>query len=306
VRHLILLIASSGALASSIACSGGASPSTPTAPIIDAALPAGVQVDATAITQPTPDGPRRKIVVLDPGHGGPEVGAANYDVVEKHSNLDMALRIERYLAQAGVRVILTRRDDGRLAEPPAGVATGFGATRRDLQARVDLANAEGADVFLSIHSNGSTDPSQRGVEVWYDPNREFGDQNRQLAQALLTNVLAELDAYGYAAVDRGLKDDTCFRMRFDRCFPLFVLGQPRTTTRDEVIRRGGTPDALGFAPGQEAITTRATEMPGALLELLFISNAADAAVLADDRGRDAIARGVAEALVGVLGLEVPA
>jgi N-acetylmuramoyl-L-alanine amidase len=47
-------------------------------------------------------------------------------------------------------------------------------------------------------------------------------------------------------------------------------------------------------------------MPGALLELLFISNAADAAVLADDRGRDAIARGVAEALVGVLGLEVPA
>ena len=41
-------------------------------------------------------------------------------------------------------------------------------------------------------------------------------------------------------------------------------------------------------------------MPGALVELLFISNAADAAVLADDAGREAIARAVADSLLTLL------
>jgi N-acetylmuramoyl-L-alanine amidase len=44
-------------------------------------------------------------------------------------------------------------------------------------------------------------------------------------------------------------------------------------------------------------------MPGALVELLFISNASDAAVLRDDSGREAIARGVADALLQTLALE---
>jgi hypothetical protein len=113
-------------------------------------------------------------------------------------------------------------------------------------------------------------------------------------------VLRELAAYGYSAVDRGIKDDTCFRERSGRCFPLFVLGPPRTTTREDLLRRGINPDVLGLGPEETAITSRATQMPGALVELLFISNAADAAILADSAGRDALARGVASALLMML------
>jgi N-acetylmuramoyl-L-alanine amidase len=261
--------------------------------------PPGVDAPAAAPSaEPTPDGPRAPVVVLDPGHGGEEVGASNYGVVEKDSNLDMALRVERILVDAGVNVVLTRRDDRRvLAHAGTGAAGTFPATRIDLQARIDLANRERADLFISIHSNGSPDAGQRGVEVWFDPNREFGDRNRALAETLQRSVVAELAAYGYGAVDRGIKDDTCFRSRNGRCFPLFVLGPPRTTTREELVRRGFDPATLGLEPGQDAVTTRATEMPAALVELLFISNAADAAVLADDAGRDAIARGVANAIL---------
>ena len=242
---------------------------------------------------------RPKTVVLDPGHGGPDdVGAANYGVVEKHSNLEMALRVEALLKAQGLRVILTRRADSRSVLYPAdGPLSGFGASRADLQARVDLVNAEKADLFISIHSNGSTDGNQKGVEVWYDPNRPFGDKNLRRAQLLLAHVLAELRAYDYRAVDRGLKDDTCFRVRDGRCFPLFVLGPERETRREEVLRRGGNPEQLGFAPGQEVITTRATQMPGALVELLIISNEADAAVLRDEGGRDAMASGIARAVM---------
>lgn len=204
-------------------------------------------------------------MVLDPGHGGEEVGAADHGIVEKESNLDMALRIEAVLQSHGVRVVLTRRDDARVAAAPSGQAPGsFPATRVDLQARVDIANAEAADLFVSIHSNGSTDPSQSGVEAWYDPNRAFGATNRQFAEHLVAHVLRELSAYGYAAVDRGIQEDTCFRSRFGRCFPLFLLGPERTTHRRDLVARGLNPEAFGFRPGQDSVTSRATGMPGVL------------------------------------------
>ena len=55
------------------------------------------------------------------------------------------------------------------------------------------------------------------------------------------------------------------------------------------LRRGGDPSTLGFAAGQDAIASRATQMSGVLVELLFISNPDDVRLLADD----ALARGVA-------------
>jgi N-acetylmuramoyl-L-alanine amidase len=246
---------------------------------------------------PTPDVP---VVVIDPGHGGEEVGAANHGVTEKDSNLEMGLRLERLLKEAGVIVVLTRRTDARVASLAAETPGAFGSTRFDLQRRIDMANEADADLFVSIHSNGSTDPSQNGVEVWYDPNREFGETNLEFAQSALSNVLVELRAYGYNAYDRGVQDDTCFRFRNGRCFPLFLLGPPRTTTRQQIIDRGLDPEALGFPAGQDGVTSRATGMPGILVELLFISNAADAAVLNDEAGREAMARGLARAIEDML------
>jgi N-acetylmuramoyl-L-alanine amidase len=139
------------------------------------------------------------------------------------------------------------------------------------------------------------------MEVWYDPQRAFGADNERLARLLQDGVVSSLAEYGYAARDRGLKDDTCFRNRNGRCFPLFVLGPERVVRRDELVRRGIKPDDFGFTNGVEERRTRATEMPGALIELLFITHASDAAVLSNEAGRDAIARGVAAAIVEFVG-----
>jgi N-acetylmuramoyl-L-alanine amidase len=288
-------------LSISIVATSGCAGSGPAAGT-DGIPPRTASSEATATIVPpqataTPD--TRLTIVLDAGHGGDEVGAAGHGVVEKHSNLDLAMRVEQLLVAQGYEVVLTRRSDARAAPAPA-LGSSFGATRFDLQARVDLANAPAADVFISIHSNGSPSASESGVEVWYDPQREFGDENRALAASLQRGVLTSLAAYGYDALDRGLKDDTCFRERFDRCFPLFVLGPERVIRREDLLRRGLDPANFGFADDDEVRTTRATQMPGALVELLFITNAADAAVLSDDAGRDAIARGVADGIVEFL------
>lgn len=280
-------------LAASSACTGDG-PGT-TADVVP-----DVQQEAEAQGPPPSSTPDLPVVVIDAGHGGDEVGAANHGVVEKNSNLDMAMRVERLLSETGVRAILTRREDARVASLPSPPPGAFGSTRFDLQRRIDIANDADADIFVSIHSNGSTDPRQNGVEVWYDPNRPFGEENLALAESVLSNVLFELRAFGYDAHDRGVQDDTCFRFRNGRCFALFLLGPPRTTTRQQIIDRGLDPAALGFPAGMDAITTRASEMPGVLVELLFISNATDAAVLNDDAAREAMARGIVRAVQGML------
>ncbi|WP_337871522.1 N-acetylmuramoyl-L-alanine amidase [Meiothermus sp.] len=100
---------------------------------------------------------RRFAVVVDAGHGGPDPGALG-PVVEKALNLEVALRVRRFLQSAGVEVILTRESD-----------TAFSPDKRtDLAQRVAL--AEGKDLFVSIHAN-ATVPARAdawcGLEVYY-------------------------------------------------------------------------------------------------------------------------------------------
>jgi N-acetylmuramoyl-L-alanine amidase len=299
-RIALLALAAIGVLVSAFAVITVSSAGTSIARDDTAAAPPQAQVSAAAPqAEPPASSPKtkdRKVVVLDPGHGGDEVGAAANGVVEKTSNLDMAMRVEKLLLAQNLDIVLTRRTDARAAEQVAG----YTATRTDLQARVDLANAAGGDVFVTLHSNGSTDSSLHGVEAWYDSSRtDYAAEGKQLADLLKAGVLKELSAWGYNTTDRGLYDGACFRMFNGRCFTLYVIAGPRETTRREVIGRGGDPEALGFN-GADVIYSRPTHMPAALLESLFITNAADATVLRSDAGRDAIARGIAGAIVEYL------
>lgn len=229
----------------------------------------------------------QRVIALDPGHGGEEIGAAHsspqgWVVREKEVNLAVAQKLKQLLEQEGFQVVLTRDSDRRVyalpegALPPdlAGRSPAFSRTRADLQARIDLANAAGADLFISLHANGSASSGTSGVEVWYDGKRPFATQNLALAQAVQAALLEELRAIGYQAVDRGVKEDSHWRSFQGRSFPLFVLGPPRT----ELSPLQPTP-------------TRATQMPGILGETLFLSNPGEAALLRQEHVQQALARG---------------
>jgi N-acetylmuramoyl-L-alanine amidase len=187
----------------------------------------------------------------------------------------MAQRVERYLRPADVDVLLTRQDAGRA--PGAYTASGFSATRGDLQARVKAANAAGATAFVSLHSNGSPDPGQRGVEMYYESRREFADESLRLARHVLDGALGGLAAAGYPSRNRGVIDAACWRNNNGRCIGLFVL-----------------------SPGSSS--KEATAMPAILAELLFISNADDAALLRSSAVRDSMAQGVAAGILSYLGV----
>lgn len=145
---------------------------------------------------------------------------------------------------------------------------------KDLQARVDAANSAGADLFLSIHNNGHPDPGESGSEVWYDPGRSFGDRNLAFAKLALTGIVQRVRGLGYPVVERGVKDDSNFRIFQGRAYNIYVLGA---------------------GSGPRAHTP--TQMPGVLGESLFLSNPGDAAMLRKPATLDAIAAGYRDAIV---------
>jgi N-acetylmuramoyl-L-alanine amidase len=96
----------------------------------------------------------RPKIVLDPGHGGEDPGAEGY-AVEKEMTLDIARRLKRLLrTRLGAEVVLTRDADETLA----------------LKERTARANAEGADLFVSIHANATPSGDARGIETYYLDN----------------------------------------------------------------------------------------------------------------------------------------
>lgn len=93
-----------------------------------------------------------KIVFLDPGHGGAETGAkAAGGLKEKDVNLGISLRLRDLLVAGGFNVIMSRSDDRTVG----------------LFDRPKTANDSGAEVFVSIHNNASTDSRDNGTEIWY-------------------------------------------------------------------------------------------------------------------------------------------
>lgn len=270
----------------------GGSAAAPAGPV-PASGPSDALTEALALAREV--GP--PVVVLDPGHGGDEVGAAAHGVVEKTSNLEIALRVEAILERAGLRVLLTRRDDTRAIPPPGFEARrGQRPARVDLQARIDLANLSGAAAFVSIHSNGHGDPSLRGIETYYNPNHPRGAEGLTLAGLVQSRTVQSLAAAGFGVVDRGVMNAECVYSRGGTCRSIFVISEPRVTRLADVR----DPVAAGFLPGEEVISSRATEMPAALVELLFVSNAQDAALLQDEAARQAMAEGVARGILDFL------
>ncbi len=107
--------------------------------------------DATdVVCGPHPDQPHLvRTIVIDPGHGGEEEGARNIDgVCEKDVNLAIALELERRLR--GFCIVMTRRSD----------------TDVSLADRVRIANDAEADLFVSVHVNGSSHREFSGVETY--------------------------------------------------------------------------------------------------------------------------------------------
>lgn len=113
----------------------------------------------------------KKYVVIDPGHGGSDVGATRNGIYEKNITLDVSKKVVALLEKKGFVVKMTRTGDQTVS----------------LQERVDISEEVNPDIFVSIHVNSSNSDSPSGLETHY-----YKDNSLTLAKnvhaALLNNV----------------------------------------------------------------------------------------------------------------------
>lgn len=282
-------------------------PATAAQPLVRATVPSlaapsvdGANPEVAVVETPAPAAPllfaRPPVVCLDPGHGGPDSGFTRFfenDVPaleEKYLTLEHAWDLEARLVQRGFQVVMTRetdtavnvdgRDvngDGRTAahDPPRSDRN---KTLDELQARIDVCNAAGADLLVSMHVNGYSNGNPRGYETWFTRERPFGDRNAVFATLAYAHLKEQLARIGYqlpAEEERGVLPDTTADVQKEHSvFKHFIITGPAV-------------------PG----VVEPSAMPGAIVEALFVSNDGDAAVLGSPDGRSAIVTAYENAIV---------
>jgi N-acetylmuramoyl-L-alanine amidase len=201
----------------------------------------------------------RNIVCIDPGHGGEDLGNVRLEndrivLQEKDIVLEHSLMLAERLREQGYEVVLTRETDTEVnpsnedVNGDGEVAPEGGPARTDqlddLQARVNICNLAAADLLVSVHYNGAENEFLSGYEVWFNDERPFSGRSQAFATFMHEALAEAYAAAGYEAVDRGIGIEDHV-----------VTGPERT---GELVP---------------------SEMPGAVVEGLFLSNDEDAAFI---------------------------
>jgi N-acetylmuramoyl-L-alanine amidase len=192
------------------------------------------------------------LVAIDPGHGGIDEGTYPYnpegtlDYSEAKVTLQIAFRLRDILVANHIRVFLTRDGDYMNNENWLDInGDGLQDIGDETQARVDMVNTQGADLFFAIHLNartyndGSVDPNYNGATTYYCSDRPQAYESLRLAELVHAQVLQALTGYGYEPFDQGVIDDINID-DFEPRLHLIMLG-PQT---DRIARPSLMPAAL--------------------------------------------------------------
>lgn len=122
----------------------------------------------------------KKTVIIDPGHGGIDVGTVGIDgSLEKNINLSISLDLYDYLMVSGINTVLTRDGDYEVYK------AGEKRTKSDLYNRMDFINSVPNSILISIHQNHFENEAEWGTQVWFSPNDEISPT---LADKILQSV----------------------------------------------------------------------------------------------------------------------
>lgn len=226
-------------------------------------------------------------VVLDPGHGGSDEGTVYNDgkirITEKMVTLALAKAAAQDLKSQGIEVFLTRESDEEV----------------ELGDRTSVANKLKANVFLSIHMNsipeGQSSRTAYGVET-YILNNTTDASSRRLAK--LENTLFDHSEIGnttemdVAMILRDLKLDANLSesKRLACAIQGSIVKATAESSRDAMDRNRGIKQALFHV-------LLGAEMPSALLEAGFLSNARDRSVVLTASGQRSVAQAIAQAVI---------
>lgn len=219
-------------------------------------------------------GKSKKVVMLDPGHGGQDPGAISKSGhYEKDLTLKMARETRKLLEKAGYKVVMTRDSDVYVT----------------LRGRVKKAHAAKADLFISIHADSTTNRSAKGLSIYTISETASDKEAAALAEREnKSDILLGMDLGDYqqevssVLIDLA-KQDT---MKESRRYAGLVVGEMRQTVQL-------VPNAHRFAG---FAVLKSPNIPSVLLEMGYLSNKQEERLLQKESYRKKLGEALVKAV----------
>lgn len=239
-----------------------------------------VGIDASTSLAKLPVSKKKRFrVVIDAGHGGHDTGAVGKNTKEKDITLSMALKLEQYLNKnlPEVEVLLTRNTDVFIP----------------LFSRIQFANEQNADLFISLHCNFISNAKTRGTETFVmglvRANENLEVAKRENASILLeSNYLSNYDGYDPNSAEGHIIMSMYQNNYLEKSIELAAKIEEQFS-KLHLSKSRGVKQA-GFA------VLRRASMPAVLVEAGFLSNETDEAFLLSDEGQQIVVQSVFNAI----------
>jgi N-acetylmuramoyl-L-alanine amidase len=250
---------------SSAATAAPNAPVAPTGPVAPVAPPGDLPILGGA-TRPT-----IRTIVIDPGHGGEDNGVRGPGgAIEKDLTLAVARRVKATIeGRLGMRVLLTHE----------------AAARIDADGRAAIANNNKADLFISLHANGSVQPTVRGAVIYTLSLDRVGEDARRQSQA----DRAVLPLFGGGSREVALVEwelAQAAHLDGSNAFAGIIDQKLRTIAGLPTV-------ALERAPMRNLA---GTNMPAVLIEMGYLSNAEEERLLTSGDFQNSFALSLTEAV----------
>ncbi len=213
-----------------------------------------------------------KKIVIDAGHGGKDPGAMAYGLKEKDIVLKIAKNLATVLAdETGAETVLTRDSDKFIP----------------LEERTAVANASGADLFVSLHINAHPSSDVRGLETYYLNLSTNAEAMRVAARenATSTHQMSDLqDILSDIMKNSKINESSRLAQQVHNSILDGLVGEKFGKTKNLGVKQAPFYVLIG------------AEMPAILIEIGFISNPEEAKFLQDDHYLNIVTEEIAEGI----------
>jgi N-acetylmuramoyl-L-alanine amidase len=234
-------------------------------------------------------GDRHQTVFLDAGHGGIDPGgvgatADGQTIHEADETLPVELDAMALLRAKGYRVVVSRAKASTVlrlgpADTDAGVLSVLGA-HDDVAARDVCANDARANILVGIYFDAGGSSQNAGSITAYDADRPFSAANIKLAGLLQADVLADMDAQGWDIPNDGTGPDTSLGS---------IAGNP--ADGGLAAAAAAYDHLLLIGPAAAGYFSNPSEMPGAVIEPLYITDPFEGSIANGPTGRRSLRKG---------------